>query len=370
MDEGELRELLTRLGARKVRSGRSWVSSSCLFESARHSGGQDDNPSFGIKLAPLRSSRWNCKGCHVHGDNIVQLIIALHANNIGSSTALAETFQWVLARDRGLEEAKFRDEERLAKARSRPTVSYDWQSSINSALVPTQDGKVLSLLPYESLTPAILPESHLDGLRSIPPEVFAYLESSIQGARNLQRPTIESWELGFSVEKRRIVIPIRNYEQHLIGISGRRLPKLIVDPDSQLQLYRDEKKGTKYLHSTGFRRDLVLFGESKVIPGRPGFMVEGFFDVIGLWESGYSNAVAIMGSYPSSHQIEKIVKLFTSMTIIGDGDPEGRKMALRSAEILKSRLPTRIVEPPVGKDPAELTIEEKIFLLGPPDRPV
>jgi DNA primase len=97
-------------------------------------------------------------------------------------------------------------------------------------------------------------------------------------------------------------------------------------------------------------------------------VTEGFFNVIGLWQSGYQNAVAIMGSYPSRHQVEKMAMFFERVLILGDGDKAGREMALKVLEAVKPLMPARIVDIPEGKDPQDLTDEEKILLLGPPDR--
>jgi DNA primase len=103
------------------------------------------------------------------------------------------------------------------------------------------------------------------------------------------------------------------------------------------------------------------------VEGRTGYVVEGFFDVIGLWQSGYRNAVAIMGSYPSKHQVEKMTKFFTNIVIVPDGDNAGRDMALKVMEAVKPFLPVHMVDMPSGKDPADLSPSELADRLGPPD---
>jgi hypothetical protein len=355
MKDGDVRSLLQdRLGLRKVRRNSSaWFNATCPFAGSRHQGGKDENPSFGVKVANERSSNFNCKGCHIQGDNLLALVFALEAWKVSVPVPLVDTFWWTLARDNTLLEAKAReDREERGKLKSKePSKDYTgWKTQMlgDAAEPPSSpEGRASPLVPFEPPVPTVLPESDLAHLQ-LKPDADSYL----RGQRRLLPATIAAWELGS--RGNRVSIPIRDYKQRLVGISGRLLPGYT--------------SGPKFLHSLGFRRDFFLYGESKVVEGRTGYVVEGFFNVIGLWQSGYQNAVAIMGSYPSKHQVEKMVKFFDRVVILGDGDKAGREMALKVLEAARPYLPASIVDIPDGKDPQDLTDEEKIQLLGPPDR--
>ena len=362
MDEGKIRTLLEeRLGLRKVRRNTGgWVNATCPFES-RHGGGKDENPSFGVHIAPHRSSKFNCKGggCQINGDNLLALIYALDQHRVRTPASLESTFWWVMRNDNSWSEIAQRVKEDDAKRGVRPTRPagvFDHEAYVQAKLgdaheIPyTADGAANPLVAYEPPAPTVIPDSHLENTLPISNEALAYLYGP---KRKLLPETVAAWELGS--RGNRVSIPIRDYKQRLVGLSGR--------------LLDGYTGGPKFLHSLGFRRDFFLYGESKVVKGGTGYITEGFFNVIGLWQSGYQNAVAIMGSYPSKHQVQKMVMFFDRVVILGDGDKDGREMALKVLEAVRPFLPARVVDMPEGKDPQHLTDEEKIQLIGPPDRP-
>lgn len=347
--------LLDKIGVRKVKqNSQGWVNSTCPFEK-RHGGGRDEFPSFGIKTAPDRSSKYNCKSgsCGMHGDNLLTLVFALEAQHVKTLVPYDIMFRWVLERDNTLKEALARKDPETRKASRGPPTSYNWESSIaHRSVTTTSAGVVPSLIVGEIPTPIVLPETDLQSVRTLSEEAVTYLEGP---KRQLTRETMTAWELGSRFG--RVAIPVRDFQQRLVGISGRSIPSETKPP-----------KLPKYLHSTGFKKEHFLFGESKKIDGRVAYVVEGQFDVIWLWQIGYQNVLAIMGSHPSQQQIEKLVRWFTEIVVFGDGDKSGRKMARDTCEVVKARMPARIAEPIEGKDPNEHTEEELLERLGPPDR--
>lgn len=295
---------------------------------------------------------------------MLALAFALQAHGVGTAASRASTFWWILSRDLAWQEALIREKEeeiRMAGSGRVPRSTsvahkFDHTAYLRARMNPDAEpifsaparGIPSLLVPFEPPTPHVLPDRDLADMRGLSEEATTYL-----AGRGLSSETMAAWELGHRGS--RIAIPIRDYKQRLVGISGR--------------LFGSHGSGPKYLHSLGFRRDFFLYGESKIVEGRTGYVVEGFFDVIGLWQSGYTNGVAIMGSYPSKHQIEKFVRFFSDVVVLGDGDKAGREMALKVLEALRPRMPARIVEIPQGKDPADLSTDQKIELLGEPDRP-
>lgn len=350
-------ELLTvRLGLRKARlSSQGWINASCPFET-RHGGGKDESPSFGVHVASDRSSKYNCKSgaCGMNGDGLTSLIFSMVAHQVRTPVSLESTFWWVLERDNTLKEASARPdpEARKSPRKKAPPGEYDWKAAIGASTsllpgIPT-DGKADVLVPFQLTRQVEVPSSSLDRYRTLSAAALVYLQGT---KRKLTKETIASWELGSSED--RISIPMRDHEQRLVGISRRAI---------------DQTIKPKYLHTTGFKRDFLLFGEHKKSSNRTARIVEGHFDVIWLWQCGYANSLAIMGSHPSRDQIEKIVLWFSDAVVFGDGDAAGSKMARSTVEALKARIPVRLAEPVEGKDPNEHTEEELLDRLGPPDR--
>ena len=138
-----------------------------------------------------------------------------------------------------------------------------------------------------------------------------------------------AWELGWHAIQKRISIPMRDCDGNLVGISGRAWP-----------LHREPK----YLHPKGFRRDLFLYGEHRIVKGKPAKLVEGQFDVENLVNFGYENVLGVLGSYVSKFHIKKLKEWFPSVAIIPDGDKAGRDGARVSAQMIEKRLPVTIFE--------------------------
>jgi hypothetical protein len=199
--------------------------------------------------------------------------------------------------------------------------------------------------------PVVLEEASLKPYSFLDLEPYLYLTGP---QRRLTDDTVTLWELGWDAQSFRVTIPIRDLNRNLVGLSRRLLP------GCEWQ----DKKVPKYLHSKGFRRDLYLYGEHLVDKGKPCYICEGFFDAIFLKQAGYTNAVAIMGSYISDVQLKKLLQLFSYAFIVGDGDEAGYKMADSIASRLSGRIPFRIVRLPPGKDPDQLEDEELNVLLG------
>jgi DNA primase len=89
----------------------------------------------------------------------------------------------------------------------------------------------------------------------------------------------------------------------------------------------------------------------------PGYLTEGFFDVMRLQQQGV-NAFAIMGSYLSAVQVDKITQMFSRIILVPDGDKPGAEAASRIGTMLSGRIPVSVFSMEDGKDPDELTEDE------------
>ncbi len=123
----------------------------------------------------------------------------------------------------------------------------------------------------------------------------------------------------------RLMFPIRNIKGECIAFGARLL---------------DEKKDqAKYLNSPEtktYKKKYELYGlyEIRQIDKRPEsiFLVEGYMDVIGLFQSGVKNAVASSGTAFTIEQLRKILSYTNSIYIVFDGDEAGHKASWRALE--------------------------------------
>jgi DNA primase len=138
--------------------------------------------------------------------------------------------------------------------------------------------------------------------------------------RGLIQETIAEFGLGFcskGILAGRIAIPIHNRSGELVANAGR-WPG---DPP-------DGKE--KYRLPGGFKKSLELFNAHRAFaepPDLPLVIVEGYFDVLHLWQHGFRRVVALMGCSLSSQQealIREQVPPSGCIVLMLDGDPAGQ----------------------------------------------
>jgi len=141
----------------------------------------------------------------------------------------------------------------------------------------------------------------------------------------------------------RIMFPVCNGRGQPIAFGGRVIdgsqPKYLNSPETLIfnkgnNLYRLD------LARTAFRR----WGFAIV--------VEGYMDVIGLYEAGFANVVAALGTALTETQA-RVLRRFTDEAVIAfDGDAAGEAATWRGLEILQNQgLGVRVLELPSGEDP-------------------
>jgi len=134
--------------------------------------------------------------------------------------------------------------------------------------------------------------------------------------------TVEAFGLGFftgkGVMSGRVTIPIHNATGELVAYAGR-----AVDTATE------ESEG-KYKFPKDFKKRLELFNLWRVADalhrGEGLILVEGFFDVFRLYELGYKNVVALMGSSMSDEQLDLLKSVLTSrshVVLLFDSDEAG-----------------------------------------------
>ncbi|MDE6298010.1 MAG: toprim domain-containing protein, partial [Muribaculaceae bacterium] len=141
----------------------------------------------------------------------------------------------------------------------------------------------------------------------------------------------------------RVIFPILNTAGKVIGFGGRTLKndkaKYINSPESEIYKKSNELYGI-------FQARTSIGKEDKC------FLVEGYFDVIGMWQSGMKNVVASSGTALTDGQIALIHRFTENITLIYDGDKAGIKAALRGVDmLLHHKMKVKVLLLPDGDDP-------------------
>jgi DNA primase len=121
----------------------------------------------------------------------------------------------------------------------------------------------------------------------------------------------------------RVIFPIRNIKGDFIAMGGR-----IIDEGEP-----------KYLNSpetSFFNKSNELFGLYEVKEREKNIasliVVEGYMDVIGLYEHGIKNAVATLGTAVTPNHVSKIMRYTNKIFFAFDGDLAGGKAAWKAVE--------------------------------------
>ena len=143
----------------------------------------------------------------------------------------------------------------------------------------------------------------------------------------------------------RLIFPIRSMSGRIQGFGGRILTQL--------------KKSAKYINSPQsdiYNKSKTLYGlfESKksIVKEDTCYIVEGYTDVIQMYQSGITNVVSSSGTALTPDQIRLIKRLTSNIILLFDSDPAGIRAAFRGVDlILEQGINVRICTFPDGEDP-------------------
>jgi DNA primase len=141
----------------------------------------------------------------------------------------------------------------------------------------------------------------------------------------------------------RLVFPIENIFGEIVAFGGRILekgePKYLNSPESPVYI-----KG----------KNLYGLNKAKEEIRKKGFalIVEGYFDLISLWNAGIGNVVATLGTALTREHLELLRRYTVEVVALFDPDEAGRKALDRSLELfLSMRMRARALILPEGCDP-------------------
>lgn len=143
--------------------------------------------------------------------------------------------------------------------------------------------------------------------------------------------------------RNRLMFPIFDYRGKIIAFGGR----IMGDGD------------IKYLNSPdspAFKKGSVAYGINFVRESKEKelILVEGYMDVISLYQAGFKNVSAALGTALTNEHAKLIKKYSQSVTILFDSDEAGEKAALKAIPILiENGLRASVLQVENAKDPDE-----------------
>ncbi|MBV53140.1 MAG: DNA primase [Coxiellaceae bacterium] len=157
--------------------------------------------------------------------------------------------------------------------------------------------------------------------------------------------SIVKGDKNFDRFKGRVMFPIQSMSGRVLGFGGRILTQ--------------DKKTAKYMNSPDseiYNKSKVLYGlyqaKQSIAKEDNCYLVEGYTDVIQMYQRGIKNVVSSSGTALTADQIRLIGRLTKNITVLFDGDPAGLRASLRGIDlILEAGMNVRVCLFPEGEDP-------------------
>ena len=143
----------------------------------------------------------------------------------------------------------------------------------------------------------------------------------------------------------RVIFPVHTISGKVVAFGGRILQnnakaaKYVNSPESEIYHKSDHLYGLYFAKQAIMQKDRCI-------------LVEGYLDVISMYQAGIQNVVASSGTSLTTGQIRLIHRFTRNITLLYDGDKAGIKASIRGIDmLLEEDMNINVVLLPEGEDP-------------------
>lgn len=143
----------------------------------------------------------------------------------------------------------------------------------------------------------------------------------------------------------RVIFPVHTISGKVVAFGGRVLQtnakaaKYVNSPESEIYHKSDHLYGLYFAKQAIMQKDRCI-------------LVEGYLDVISMYQAGIQNVVASSGTSLTTGQIKLIHRFTSNVTLLYDGDKAGIKASIRGIDmLLEEGMNINVVLLPEGEDP-------------------
>lgn len=145
----------------------------------------------------------------------------------------------------------------------------------------------------------------------------------------------------------RVIFPVHTLSGKVVAFGGRVLNsetkgvkvKYVNSPESEIYHKSNELYG-------------IYFAKQAIVKADRCYLVEGYTDVISMYQSGVQNVVSSSGTALTSAQIRLIHRFTNNITVLYDGDLAGIKASIRGIDmLLEEGMNVKVCLLPDGDDP-------------------
>ena len=308
----------------------------------------EKTPSFAVNEA---EQFYHCFGCQESGD-VIKFVQEIESTDfMGAVRILADRAKMQVP------ESNFDTEESIRKKKKRDNIAKILLDSARFYLNNLYSGDEradahLEYIAKRGLSPSTVKKFGLGASLD-----FNSLPEYLAGKGYFREDLIDSGVLAVSEKNNRmydslggrLIFPIINAFDEVIGFGGRVMEK------TKFAKYKNTKETLLFDKSKTLYNVNLLKKLKREQPIQEVIIVEGYMDTISLYQAGFKNVVASMGTSLTKEQA-RLIKRYTDNVLISyDGDFAGQKADLRGLEILdEAGLHLRVVPMPDGLDPDDV----------------
>jgi DNA primase len=294
----------------KQKYGGKYVSK-CPFH-------KDDTPSFSVDDV---NGFFYCFGCLEKGD-VISFVQKIH--NLSFSEAVE-----MLANKNGIDVPSFNQSSALTSNARNQTyqVLQKFNDLAKQRLNHKTNTEALKYLYNRGFTDQTIKDFNFGICDKVFDDIFT--KSTGFTTEDIQSAGLYSIQYGNLYNRfgGRIVVPIMSKNDKIVGFGGR----IFTEEQQKVRL-------AKYINSPEtevFKKNEILFNYNNLKNQKSDtiIVVEGYFDVIKLWQVGIKNAVAPMGTNITEWQINLLFKSGKKILFCFDNDQAGKNASLRALNI-------------------------------------
>ena len=301
----------------------------------------EKTPSFTVSPS---KNLYKCFGCGKGGGAVNFLMEHDHLSFPEAIRTLAKRYNIQLEEDNKEDDDAYKEQKKLEE--SYYIINNYAGEYFKSNLLETNDGKAIAM-PYFKERGFLESTIKTFELGFAPDGYKNFAEKALKNQFNeeyLKALGLVS-QKGYDFFRNRVMFTIHNVSGKIIAFAGRTLstdkkqPKYINSPETPIY------NKSKVLYALHLAKNAIRKKDNC-------FIVEGYTDVISLYQNGVENVVASSGTSLTAGQVRLVKRYTDNITFLYDGDAAGIKAALRGMDIvLENNMNVKLVLLPDGEDP-------------------
>ena len=292
-----------------------------------------------------------CFGCHQTGDVINFIEKAENVSAIQAAQHLIQRFNLDIP-----ESIDGYNNQNIKHEKTSQQLCHLVAQWCNSQLL--KNNKALQYLKNRHINPSTISQFTIgyfpDGSKAMQELLSYILNNGFSSTELLKEHIIFEGKTGlYSPFENRIIFPIKDHLSQTCGFGGR----IFLDHDQRPKYYNSKE-------SSIFKKGKILFGldiaKHEIQKQKSAFIVEGYTDCVAMYQHGYINTVATLGTACTLDHLKQLARHVQTIFMLYDADTAGKQAMLRLTESCwQLEMDLKVIILPSNEDPASILEKEQ-----------